>query len=39
MARLAGMRSRERWSDWRRAPLTSDSGSHVSVWEKAQNST
>jgi SAM-dependent methyltransferase len=39
MARLAGMRLRERWSGWHRAPFTSDSGSHVSVWEKAQNST
>jgi SAM-dependent methyltransferase len=39
MARLAGMRLRERWSDWARAPFTSDSTSHVSVWEKPQNST
>jgi SAM-dependent methyltransferase len=34
MARLAGMTLRERWSDWTRAPFTSDSGQHVSVWEK-----
>ncbi|MBA2523659.1 MAG: class I SAM-dependent methyltransferase [Solirubrobacterales bacterium] len=34
MANLAGMRLRERWSDWRRAPFTADSRSHVSVWEK-----
>jgi len=34
MARLAGMTLRERWSDWDRAPFTSDSRSHVSVWEK-----
>ena len=34
MARLAGMRLRERWSGWTREPFTSDSGSHVSVWEK-----
>jgi SAM-dependent methyltransferase len=34
MARLAGMRLRERWSDWSRAPFTSDSRQHVSVWEK-----
>jgi SAM-dependent methyltransferase len=34
MARLAGMRVRERWSDWAPAPFTSDSTSHVSVWEK-----
>jgi SAM-dependent methyltransferase len=35
MARLAGMTLRERWSDWTRAPFTSDSRQHVSVWEKA----
>jgi SAM-dependent methyltransferase len=34
MARLAGMSLRERWGDWTRAPFTSDSRSHVSVWEK-----
>ena len=34
MARLAGMTLRERWSDWARAPFTSDSRNHVSVWEK-----
>jgi SAM-dependent methyltransferase len=34
MARLAGTTLRERWSDWTRAPFTSDSTSHVSVWEK-----
>jgi SAM-dependent methyltransferase len=34
MARLAGMTLRERWSDWTRAHFTSDSGQHVSVWEK-----
>lgn len=35
MARLAGMILRERWSDWQRAPFTSDSRSHISVWQKA----
>jgi SAM-dependent methyltransferase len=35
MARLAGMRARERWSGWRREPFTSDSGMLVGVWEKA----
>ena len=35
MARLAGMTLRERWSSWDREPFTSDSRSHVSVWEKA----
>ena len=34
MARLAGLRLRERWSGWKREPFTSDSGMHVSVWEK-----
>jgi trans-aconitate methyltransferase len=34
MARLAGMRLRERWSDWGREPFTSESTKHVSVWEK-----
>jgi hypothetical protein len=28
------MTLRERWSDWTRAPFTSDSRQHVSVWEK-----
>jgi SAM-dependent methyltransferase len=35
MARLAGMRLRERWSEWDRSPFTSESTKHVSVWEKA----
>lgn len=34
MARLAGMTLRERWAGWTREPFTSDSRSHVSVWEK-----
>ena len=34
MARIAGMTLRERWSDWDRAPFTSESTKHVSVWEK-----
>jgi SAM-dependent methyltransferase len=34
MARLAGMRLRERWGGWKREPFTSDSAKHVSVWEK-----
>jgi hypothetical protein len=33
MARLAGMRLRERWSGWKREPFTSESTTHVSVWE------
>ena len=34
MARIAGMRLRERWSSWKREPFTSESTKHVSVWEK-----
>jgi SAM-dependent methyltransferase len=33
MAALAGMRLRERWGGWGREPFTSESRSHVSVWE------
>jgi SAM-dependent methyltransferase len=36
MAELAGMRLRERWSSWKREPFTSESRSHVSVWEKVE---
>jgi hypothetical protein len=32
MARIAGMRLRERWGDWTREPFTSHSAKHVSVW-------
>lgn len=34
MARLAGLRLRERWAGWDRTPFTADSGKHVSVWRK-----
>jgi SAM-dependent methyltransferase len=34
MARLAGMRRRERWSGWRREPFTSETEKLVGVWEK-----
>lgn len=34
MARLAGLRLRDRWADWHRAPFTHESRAHVSVWEK-----
>jgi len=36
MARLAGMRLRERWSGWQREPFTDESTKHVSVWERTQ---
>jgi SAM-dependent methyltransferase len=34
MARLAGLRLRDRWDGWTRQPYTSESRQHVSVWEK-----
>ena len=34
MARIARMRLIERWAGWDREPFTSESGSHVSVWQK-----
>jgi SAM-dependent methyltransferase len=34
MARIAGMRLRERWADWDRSPFTGESRKHISVWEK-----
>ena len=33
MARLAGLRLRERWADWDRSKLSSTSQKHISVWE------
>jgi len=35
MARLAGMRLRERWGGWHREAFTSESRNHISVWERA----
>lgn len=35
MARLAGLRLRERWSDFERSPFSGESRSHVSVWERS----
>jgi len=34
MARLAGLRLRDRWAGWRREPFTNLSRAHVSVYEK-----
>jgi len=34
MARIAGMRWRERWAEWDRSPFTGESRKHISVWEK-----
>jgi SAM-dependent methyltransferase len=33
MARLAGMRLRERWAGWAQEPFTAESAKHVSVWQ------
>lgn len=38
MARLAGLRLRARWDDWRRAPFTAGGGFAVSVYEPQQTS-
>jgi hypothetical protein len=35
MARIAGMRLRERWADWHRTPFDADSTKHISVWQTA----
>ena len=34
MARIAGLRPRERWSGWNAEPFTSTSGKLVAVWQK-----
>jgi hypothetical protein len=34
MAQLAGLRLRARYGGWREEPFTSDSPSHVSIYEK-----
>jgi SAM-dependent methyltransferase len=34
MAQIAGLRLRERWGDWARAPFDVESTQHISVWEK-----
>jgi hypothetical protein len=34
MARLAGLRLRDRFGGWKGEPFTSDSPQHISVWEK-----
>jgi SAM-dependent methyltransferase len=33
MAQLAGLRLEHRWSDWERRPFTSQSGTHISVYQ------
>jgi SAM-dependent methyltransferase len=34
MARLAGLRLRERWGSWDGEPFSSSSGSHISIYER-----
>jgi SAM-dependent methyltransferase len=34
MARLAGLRLRERWGGWHREPFTASSAKHISVYER-----
>jgi hypothetical protein len=34
MAKVAGLRLRDRWADWNRSPFTSESASQVAVFEK-----
>ena len=36
MARLAGLRLRDRWGGWHKEPFTSESKFHVSVYERAR---
>jgi len=35
MAQLAGMTLRERWGGWRNEPFTSETTTHISVWQKS----
>jgi len=35
MAKLAGLRLRDRWGSWAREPFTSDSANHISAYEPA----
>ena len=37
MARLAGLRLRDRWSGWHGEPFTAASQAHVSVYERARD--
>lgn len=38
MARIAGLRLRDRWAGWNQEPFTADSWRHVSVYERATGS-
>jgi SAM-dependent methyltransferase len=39
MAQLAGLALRHRWGSWRRAPFTSESGKHISVYARRRVAT
>ncbi|HEY5979871.1 MAG TPA: class I SAM-dependent methyltransferase [Microlunatus sp.] len=39
MARLAGLRLRDRWGGWQREPFTADSVRHISVYERTSPRT
>lgn len=39
MARIAGLRLRDRWGGWNQEPFTASSWRHISVYERAQNTT
>jgi hypothetical protein len=34
MARIGGLTLHQRWGSWTREPFTSDSTTHISVWQK-----
>jgi O-methyltransferase involved in polyketide biosynthesis len=34
MARLAGLKLKHRWADWRKGPFSADSRTHISVYER-----
>jgi SAM-dependent methyltransferase len=36
MARLAGLKLENRWGDWRKGAFTDDSGTHISVYQRAE---
>ena len=38
MAQLAGLQLRERWSNWKREPFTSESTHHISIYERQPQS-
>jgi SAM-dependent methyltransferase len=37
MARLAGLRLKERWGNWQRSPFSSSDTTHISLYEPAEN--